>query len=638
MDSRIAHHIFDNALKEIKEKDVGKSEQFDNSSALSYNFRKKVDNENGREKANQENEERVFGRRSALHNNREAGTNISVSFNDGRSESLRTITTEEKSKRINEIANAIYYNATNEIQNNLKWHCKYEGVELFFLKTKEGVEQSFVYDGKNLFIKENATEKELVDILNVLKPIKREVDENKIAHISNKRWDYFINNHSGAYLTRIPIQQFLDMTTESYVDQRQINARSESISRQANVNVSDTYQEDIYLEIDFNTKKVVNHEGRHRLTSLLNQGNAFVDIFIIPTQKLNIETITNIEIEGQFNNNKYKLSFVKAESVIFKDAIYNSFRREDNNIRYSLKDSDGNELSPEQQEYFNNRAPTKNPDIRFSKKGGVVVNLSNDNVLQNKIAGSTKSKYDVIREYLIESFIGEALTLSDGIEAIMDKSDAKHLAHLSDNKKTATLSRLREVIEKAQLFSVANKVGHKKFDAFRYYEVRVSFGDEEYDILLNVGHSKFKDEYHIYDITKKGSVANESSTRLARSVDYALKNNTSTNIIRNSEENVNTNSENFSNQIKLSRKANPTYTLSDGQVKKKIADYARLKYYSKIESEKTINCILETYFNFEEYDVKLSGKTKAEAIDVLSKKLNTFGIRTPKAKVLLKVQ
>ena len=115
---------------------------------------------------------------------------------------MRTITTEEKSKRINEIANAVYFNTKNEIQDNLKWHSKYEGIELFFLKIKDGVKQSYVYDGKNLFIKEKATEKELVDMLNVLKPIKREVDENKIAHISNKRWDYFINNHSGAYYRR----------------------------------------------------------------------------------------------------------------------------------------------------------------------------------------------------------------------------------------------------------------------------------------------------------------------------------------------------------------------------------------------------------------------------------------------------
>ena len=100
-------------------------------------------------------------------------------------------------------------------------------------------------------------------------------------------------------------------------------------------------------------------------------------------------------------------------------------------------------------------------------------------------------------------------------------------------------------------------------------------------------------------------------------------------IMRKAKAFVNQNIEYSKNQIKFFRKANPTYTLSDGQVKKKIADYTRLKYYSKIESEKTINCILETYFNFEDYSVRISSKTKAEAIDVLSKKLNTLGISAP---------
>ncbi len=278
-------------------------------------------------------------------------------------------------------------------------------------------------------------------------------------------------------------------------------------------------------------------------------------------------------------------------------------------------------FEPNQIKAVTNKAPTKNHDIRFSKKGGVVVNLSNDNVLQNKIAGSTKSKYDVIREYLIESFIGETLTLSDGIEAIMDKSDAKHLAHLSDNKKTATLSRLREVIEKAQLFSVANKVDHKKFDAFRYYEVRVSFGDEEYDILLNVGHSKFKDEYHIYDITKKGSVANESSTRLARSVDYALKNNTSTNIIRNSEENVNTNSENVSNQISFTRKS-----MSSGEYAKAKANLTQEKVYSKKEAISVVNEIIDSIDLGDDITIKVANFTKLKVYSkVQAESIINFG-------------
>ena len=58
-------------------------------------------------------------------------------------------------------------------------------------------------------------------------------------------------------------------------------------------------------------------------------------------------------------------------------------------------------------------------------------------------------------------------------------------------------------------------------------------------------------EYHIYDITKKGSIANESSTRLARSVDYALKNNASNNSILSTKEKVNNN---LKNPLKMDEK------------------------------------------------------------------------------------
>ncbi|MBR2377439.1 MAG: hypothetical protein IKA85_06720 [Clostridia bacterium] len=211
-------------------------------------------------------------------------------------------------------------------------------------------------------------------------------------------------------------------------------------------------------------------------------------------------------------------------------------------------------------EIFNFK-PTESNDIRFSRKTENVINLSNDNELQDRISKSNKSKYDVIKDYLIETFAGQTFTLSDGVKAIMDKSDAKHLSHLSDNKKTATLSKLREIIEKAQFFAEAKNVLHKKFDEFRYYEIKVSFDNEKYDILLNVGHLKFQNEYHIYDITKKGSIANESSTRLARSVDYALKNNASNNSILNTKEKVNTNLE----KNKFSYKDSQGNTLSKEQ-------------------------------------------------------------------------
>ncbi len=73
-----------------------------------------------------------------------------------------------------------------------------------------------------------------------------------------------------------------------------------------------------------------------------------------------------------------------------------------------------------------------------------------------------------------------------------------------------------------------------------------------------------------------------------------------------------------SNDIRLSRKQ------SDGEVTKKLANYTRKKVYSKVEAERTINTILESNFGLEDYNVEISGKTKAEAVDELWKNFNTL--------------
>lgn len=69
--------------------------ELDNSNEIRYSSIKNEGDENGRKKTNQERGERVFGRRDALYYNRGAGDDISVSFNVGRSKSLRAIITEK---------------------------------------------------------------------------------------------------------------------------------------------------------------------------------------------------------------------------------------------------------------------------------------------------------------------------------------------------------------------------------------------------------------------------------------------------------------------------------------------------------------------------------------------------------------
>ena len=145
------------------------------------------------------------------------------------------------------------------------------------------------------------------------------------------------------------------MTTDDYVTQRQLNARSSQISKKVSVeNIKNTADEFMYLEIDLKNKRVTNHEGRHRLNALLNAGNAFADIFVIPVNDTGVESYGNIEVQGQFNTDKHRLGLVRAKSAKFANAINEVFRKDDGNIRYALPetDSEGNTLTDKQREYF----------------------------------------------------------------------------------------------------------------------------------------------------------------------------------------------------------------------------------------------------------------------------------------------
>ncbi len=261
----------------------------------------------------------------------------------------------ETIKKIGEFYTEIYTEPNTDTQENLVWHAKNEDIDIYFAKTKEGAANVYFYDGKNLILRENASEQALVDILEREKPIKRNVDTNKVAHISAERWSKFIQFEPNAYLTRIPIQQFLDMTTESYVEQRQLNARSSQISKKvAASDIKNTAGEYMYLEIDLKNKKVTNHEGRHRMTALLNAGNAYADVFVIPVNDAGVESYGNIEVQGQFNTSKHNLGLIRAKSTKFAAAIEQVFRTDDGNIRYALPETDstGKKLTENQRKYF----------------------------------------------------------------------------------------------------------------------------------------------------------------------------------------------------------------------------------------------------------------------------------------------
>ena len=327
-----------------------------NDDKNSYNSQKgAVDYGKETSKTNQTTENSETIRRNDVRS--DSGQRVISVFNDyGTVRQLSEIVKNPKTaEKIGEIFTEIYTKPQTETQETLAWHAKNEDIAIYFAKPRNNSANIYSYDGKNLIVNENISEKNLVDILNKEKPIKRIISSDKIAHISSERWNRFISSQPNAYLTRIPIQQFLDMTTEDYVTQRQLNARSSQISKKLSVEtIKNKADEFMYLEIDLKNKRVTNHEGRHRMTALLNAGNAFADVFVIPVNDTGVESYGNIEVQGQFNTDKHNLGLVRAKSARFANAINEVFRKDDGNIRYALSDTDseGNVLSDEQKSFF----------------------------------------------------------------------------------------------------------------------------------------------------------------------------------------------------------------------------------------------------------------------------------------------
>lgn len=185
--------------------------------------------------------------------------------------------------------------------------------------------------------------------------------------------------------------------------------------------------------------------------------------------------------------------------------------------------------------------PTKiSGDLEFSVAGDSVIDLSNDNELSKRIGDlHGANKYKTIQNYILETLSGQKIRLSDGKNSIVDKRDALHIAHGSGIQKTAQISKIKEIIEKAQLYAEDNNVEHNKFVNFYYYATNVRYDGETFAVYLNVGEGKTDGQYHIYDITKKIRDTAHRVNDVGRPVGNALENGISNDSISDNQSTVN---------------------------------------------------------------------------------------------------
>ena len=288
-----------------------------------------------------------------------------------------------------------------------------------------------------------------------------------------------------------------------------------------------------------------------------------------------------------------------------------------------------------------NKTPTESKDIRFSKKS---FSEQVDDVLSGKDTNNTHLQ---VRENTPKIFLDLGLddkpmliTSVHTKTAVNQKVANKNIHKLS----VEALKRLPKLLE-----SPAIVFDSTKKDSIVAFVNAVDEGNNPVMCAININGNGFYNDIRI-DTNLISSVYGKDSNPIGfieKAVDEDrilywnkkisqdlfsipglqlpdnLLNLDSNIIIRKSKWIVNTNLKNSTQKLKFSLKDTATYTLSDGQVKKKLADFTKLKVYSKVEAERIINSILETNLGFEDYEVKIAGKTKEEVIDVLWQTLNT---------------
>ena len=148
----------------------------------------------------------------------------------------------------------------------------------------------------------------------------------------------------------------------------------------------------------------------------------------------------------------------------------------------------------------NNEKKGKRKFSKFINPNIVVLNENNE--LSRLIKSTNQNKYKAIMNYIVEHFWGKVMTFPDGVEAVIDKNDAKELSHKSNNRRMSELTMLETLIKKSR-FENEIDVVHNKFRRFRYYSVKTRFKDKDYEIWLNVGISKNDNSYHLYALTPK---------------------------------------------------------------------------------------------------------------------------------------
>ena len=332
------------------------------------------------------------------------------------------------------------------------------------------------------------------------------------------------------------------------------------------------YIQDGNITLNINSAKALNKVVGHEITHVLEGTELYTELqnTIIEYAKAkgdydarweSIVQLYRKQFEGQ--ENEARMAQYKAEltadlvgDYLFSDTDFvnklsaekpSIFKKIFDEIKYLCKvatagSKEAKELEKVKRAFEKAYKENANFDSKIKLSTSEVIDLSMDTELAKKVGGLYGAeKYKKIQEYILEVLGNQPINLSDGKQAIVDRSDALHIANKAATKKTAQIARIKELVENAEIYAEDKNVEHNKFNYFCYYKADVRFGEEVFPIYLNVGKSINDGKYHIYDITNKIRDTADRINGLERpkpNEGYALTNVISNNIISDEQKNA----------------------------------------------------------------------------------------------------
>lgn len=194
-------------------------------------------------------------------------------------------------------------------------------------------------------------------------------NKGKIAKLTDERINRLFNEYGAsnpeyaqAYITSIHPRDFLSLTLSDKSLELWDNAVKDGTHKEyfeLDIEKLKGEAQTPFLIVDTQTGEVTGHEGRHRMRALLEAGVTDVPIAVIDyrtkysKQKENSMHLTSQEFsEGPVNDNfSTDIRNLIPLNSVYKEEILSAYGGK-GDIKYSLSDSDGKQLTKEQQDYF----------------------------------------------------------------------------------------------------------------------------------------------------------------------------------------------------------------------------------------------------------------------------------------------